>query len=123
MTVKTGAILNARLDWDVIDWRTVESNVRRLQVRIVKAVQDKRWNKVKALQHLLTNSASGKLLATRRVTENSGKGTPGVDNELWDSSNKKLQGAISLSAKGYHPKPLRRVYIPKSKWETPATRD
>jgi len=36
-------------------------------------VQQKKWNKVKALQHLLTHSASGKLLAVRRVTENGGK--------------------------------------------------
>ena len=73
MTAQAGAILNTSSAWDAVDWRTIEDNVRRLQARIVKAVQQKKWNKVKALQHLLTHSASGKLLAVRRVTENGGK--------------------------------------------------
>ena len=60
-------------DWQSVEWRSVNQNVRRRQARIVKATQDKRWNKVKALQHLLTHSLSGKLLAVKRVTENSGK--------------------------------------------------
>jgi retron-type reverse transcriptase len=114
MTAQAGAILNTSSAWDAVDWRTVEDNVRRLQARIVKAVQQKKWNKVKALQHLLTHSASGKLLAVRRVTVNDGRKTPGVDGELWDTPRKKLQGVISLTARGYRPMPLRRIYIPKA---------
>jgi retron-type reverse transcriptase len=60
-------------DWHAIDWQQVNHHVRRLQARIVKATQEGRWNKVKALQHLLTHSFSGKALAVRRVTENQGK--------------------------------------------------
>ena len=71
--------------WREIDWRTVTGEVRRLQVRIVKAVETGRWGKVKALQRLLTTSRSGKLLAVRRVTENQGRKTPGVDGESWDT--------------------------------------
>src|SRR5437667_1639984 len=114
MTAQAGAILNTTSTWDAVDWRAIEENVRRLQARIVKAVQQKKWNKVKALQHLLTHSASGKLLAVRRVTMNDGRKTPGVDGELWDTPHKKLQGVISLTARGYRPMPLRRVYIPKA---------
>ena len=40
-------------------WRTV----RRLQARIVKAVAEGRWNKVKALVYLLTHSFGGRALA------------------------------------------------------------
>src|SRR5947207_15787027 len=114
MTAQAGAILNTSSAWDAVDWRTIEDNVRRLQARIVKAVQQKKWNKVKALQRLLTHSASGKLLAVRRVTVNDGRKTPGVDGELWDIPHKKLQGVISLTARGYRPMPLRRIYIPKA---------
>jgi RNA-directed DNA polymerase len=113
MTAQAGATLDVS-SWDAIDWRVVEINVRRLQMRIVKAVQEGRWNKVRALQHLLTHSVSGKLLAARRVTENDGKRTPGVDGKLWDTAAKKLQGARSLQARGYRPLPLKRVYISKS---------
>ena len=66
-------------DWHSTDWRAVNQNMRRLQARIVKATQAKRWNKVKALQRLLTHSQSGKLFAVKQVTENSGKRTAGVD--------------------------------------------
>ena len=58
-----------------------EANVRRLQARIVKAQAEGRWNKVKALQHLLTHSHSGRVLAVERVARNDGKNTPGVDGE------------------------------------------
>ena len=114
MTAQAGAILNTGSSWEAIDWPNIEHNVRRLQARIVKAVQQGRWNKAKALQHLLTRSASGKLLAVRRVTENDGRRTPGVDGELWNATDKKLRGVTSLRARGYRPLPLRRIYIPKA---------
>jgi RNA-directed DNA polymerase len=101
-------------DWHCADWRKVNQNVRRLQARIVKAAQAKRWNKVKALQHLLTHSLSGKLFAVRQVTENSGKKTSGVDKVTWETPEKKMQATHSLKSRGYKPLPLKRVFIPKS---------
>ncbi|MCY7346378.1 MAG: group II intron reverse transcriptase/maturase [Pyrinomonadaceae bacterium] len=101
-------------DWHSVEWRNVNQNVRRLQARIVKATQEKRWNKVKALQHLLTHSLSGKLLAVKRVTENSGKRTTGVDKVTWETPEKKIAAVRSLKSRGYKPLPLKRVYIPKS---------
>src|SRR5215467_4712270 len=99
--------------WDQIEWPKCERQVRRLQARIVKATQEGRWNKVKALQRLLTHSFSGKALAVRRVTENQGKNTPGVDRIIWNTPQKKLNGLYSLRQRGYQPQPLRRIYIPK----------
>src|SRR6266699_2961121 len=108
-----GASFHGVTDWHAIDWRAVNTNVRRLQARIVKATKEKRWGKVKALQRLLTHSFSGKALAVRRVTENQGKNTPGVDRVLWNTPQKKLNAIYSLRQRDYHPQPLRRVYIPK----------
>src|SRR5258708_759322 len=93
-------------------------NVRRLQVRIVQATKASRWGKVRALQRLLTYSYSGKVLAVRRMTENNGKKTPGVDQEIWDTPEKKTQAVHELKRRGYQPQPLRRVYIPKSDGKT-----
>ena len=101
------------IDWNQINWRKVNRNVKRLQARIVKAVEEKRWGKVKALQWLLTHSYSGKALAVKRVTENRGKKTPGVDGEVWDTSQKKAQGIVRLRQHGYRTQPRRRVYILK----------
>ena len=65
--------------WDSINWSMDQRHVRGLQARIVKATQGSRHNKAKALQWLLTHSFSGKALAVKRVTENKGKNTLGVD--------------------------------------------
>src|SRR5262249_21259948 len=108
-----GASFHGVTDWHDINWQKVHRNVRRLQARIVQATKEKRWGKVKALQRLLTHSFSGKALAVRRVTENQGKNTPGVDRKLWNTPQKKLNAIYSLRERDYHPQPLRRVYIPK----------
>jgi RNA-directed DNA polymerase len=108
------AASHVEVDWPAMDWRKVTQNVRRLQARIVKATRAGRWGKVKALHRLLTRSFSGKALAVRRVTENQGKHTPGVDGEILDTPTKKAQAVSSLRQRGYTPKPLRRIYIPKS---------
>ncbi len=110
----TGASFHDTLEWHGIRWYHTERTVRRLQTRIVKATQEKKWGKVKALQRLLTHSFSGKALAVRRVTENQGKKTPGVDKVIWDTPEKKANAIRDLKRRGYHPQPLRRVYIPKS---------
>ena len=99
--------------WHDINWSKAKRLVKRLQVRIVKAVKARRWNKVKALQRLLTHSWSARILAVRRVTENRGKKTPGVDGETWSTPTKKENAAANLREGGYSPQPLRRVYIPK----------
>jgi RNA-directed DNA polymerase len=108
-----GASFHGVTDWHAIDWQKVHRNVRRLQARIVKATKEKRWGKVKALQRLLTHSFSGKALAVRRVTENQGKNTPGVDKVTWNTPHKKINAIYSLRQRDYHPQPLRRIYIPK----------
>jgi RNA-directed DNA polymerase len=100
--------------WKQIDWSKCERQVRRLQARIVKATRAGRWNKVKALQRLLTCSFSGKALAVRRVTGNQGKRTPGVDRVIWNSPASKHKAIGTLRRRGYRPQPLRRVYIPKA---------
>jgi RNA-directed DNA polymerase len=113
-----GAVSREAAEWYVIDWQAIHRNVRRLQVRIVQATKASRWGKVRALQHLLTHSYSGKVLAVRRVTENNGKETPGVDQEIWDTPEQKTQAVHALKQRGYQPQPLRRVYIPKSDGKT-----
>src|SRR3984893_14757312 len=99
--------------WDGISWADVQRQVRRLQARIVKWTQAGKHNKVKALQWLLTHSCSGRALAVKRVTENKGKNTPGVDKETWKTSRAKTNAIASLKRRGYSALPLRRVLIPK----------
>src|SRR3984885_16063757 len=79
---KDGSALSHAPDhWHAVDWRRVERNVRGMQIRIAKATQDGKWRKVKALQRMLTRTLSAKLYAVRRVTQNTGARTAGVDRE------------------------------------------
>lgn len=112
--ITTGAASHQMTGWHAIDWQKAHREVRRLQARIVKATQEGRWGKVKALQHLLTHSYSAKAVAVKRVTENGGKKTAGVDGETWNTPKRKWQAIQTLRQRGYRPRPLRRVYIPKS---------
>lgn len=99
--------------WKSIDWKKAEFEVNRLQVRIAKAVQEKKHNTVKRLQYLLTHSFYAKALAVRKVTTNKGKNTSGVDKELWTTPASKMRAVLSLTDKNYKAKPLRRVFIEK----------
>ncbi len=100
--------------WHSIDWKKVWHNVRRLQARIVKAIQEGRWNKVRSLVYLLTHSFSGRAAAILRVTTNTGASTPGVDGETWNTPELKAAAFNRLRRHSYQAQPLRRVYIPKS---------
>lgn len=112
-TASAGASVNRRHPWYTVNWQVARNNIRRLQVRIAKAVKEKKWGKVHTLQRMITNSFHARLLAVKRVTSNKGKNTPGIDGVLWQDAEAKWQAANSLHRRGYRPQPLRRIYIPK----------
>jgi RNA-directed DNA polymerase len=85
-----------------------------MQIRIAKATREGDWRRVKALQRMLTRTLSAKLYAVRRVTQNQGARTAGVDRELWDSPESRWEAIGRLKRRGYKPLPLRRVFIPKA---------
>lgn len=109
----TGAPSASGNDWKAIDWHKARREVRRLQIRIAKAVREGRRNKVKVLQGLLTRSFSGKALAVKRVVSNRGRKTPGVDGAIWYTPKQRMKAVQALRRRGYQAQPLRRVYIPK----------
>ena len=47
---KAGATSHRMTQWHDIDWYRAQQHVKRLQARIVKATQEGKWGKVKALQ-------------------------------------------------------------------------
>ena len=85
------------LDWKSLPWDHFRQEVRRLQMRIAKAIKEKRYRKAKALQWILTHSKAAKFLAVQRVTTNKGHRTPGIDKMVWRTDQQKL-AAISLLA-------------------------
>ncbi len=102
-------------EWESLDWTPLHRQVQRLQVRIAKAVKEKRYGRARSLQWLLTHSFAAKALAVRRVTSNRGKNSPGVDRVTWRTPRQKMLAIRSLQRRGYRALPLRRIYIPKSR--------
>jgi len=97
--------------WKDIQWRTIETSVFRLQLRIFKAAKNKEFSKMYKLQKLLISSYSAKYLAVRRVTQdNAGKRTPGVDKRIITTNKEKLVLANTLTLDGKS-SPIRRVYL------------
>jgi RNA-directed DNA polymerase len=102
------------ITWHRINWAGCHRRVRSLQRRIVQAVQAGAWRKVKRLSYLLVHSFAARALAVKRVTENTGRKTPGVDGDLWDTPEKKAQAIERIGRwQRYRPVPLKRIYIPK----------
>ena len=108
---------DAVLGWELIDWRTVEHNVRRMRQRIFTAAKAGDLKRVRRLQRLMLRSRSNTLLSVRRVTErNAGRLTAGVDGEvvLTPKARMDLANRIDRSTKLFVALPVRRVFIPKA---------
>ncbi|EGH3761949.1 group II intron reverse transcriptase/maturase [Salmonella enterica] len=104
--------------WHSINWKRAHRHVKTIQTRIAKAASDQQWRAVSRLQRLLVRSFSAKALAVKRVTENNGRNTPGVDGQIWNTPEAKWAAVFKLERKGYKSRPLKRVHIPKSNGKT-----
>ena len=91
VTVKAARIVNgpedqprdAPVQWDTIDWRAQEEQVRRLRQRIFTAAQEQDWPQVRNLQKLMLRSRANTLVSVRQVTQrNTGRKTAGIDGEV-----------------------------------------
>ena len=86
--------------WLLADWGKATRSVRSLQVRIAEAYKNKRYRKVKALQNVLRRSLAAKMLAVRRVTENTGKRTLPMAIGMNFGKRPKRNGGRSRASRG-----------------------
>jgi RNA-directed DNA polymerase len=105
------------LEWDALNWRLHEENVRQLRRRIFKAAKDEDLAKVRSLQKMMLRSWSNTLISVRQVAQrNTGRATAGIDGELALSSPARMALAVRVhrSVRTWEPVPVKRVYIAKS---------
>jgi len=108
---------DAPAEWDKIDWRAHEGQVRRLRQRIFKAAREQDWPKVRNLQKLMLRSRSNTLVSVRQVTQrNAGRKTAGIDGEVALTPGARADVAVRVhqSRSSWNPRAVRRVYIPKA---------
>jgi RNA-directed DNA polymerase len=108
---------DAPAQWDRIDWRVQEDQVRRLRQRIFKAAQEQDWPKVRNLQKLMLRSRANTLVSVRQVTQrNAGRRTAGIDGEVALTPEARADVAVRVhrSISSWNPRAVRRVYIPKA---------
>ncbi|GAA5125578.1 group II intron reverse transcriptase/maturase [Haloechinothrix salitolerans] len=107
----------ATLDWDALDWRRHEDNVRRLRQRIFTAVKGGDLATVRNLQKLMLRSWSNTLISVRQATQrNTGRATAGVDGEVALTSEARMELAVRVhrEARSWRSRPVKRVHIPKA---------
>jgi RNA-directed DNA polymerase len=105
------------VEWDRVDWRVCEREVRRLRQRIFKASREGDLAKVRNLQKLMLRSRSNTLLAVRQVTQrNAGRKTAGIDGEvaLTFRARAEVAARVHAGARTWRPVPVKRVHIPKA---------
>jgi len=116
MHVGDGAIGPARpTDWQRVNWRKANRQVRNLRQRIFRATQAGDWNTVRSLQRLMLRSYANTLVSVRRVTQvNQGRKTAGVDNVVVKTPQRRGHLVDHLmTCQPWRAKPAKRVYIPK----------
>ncbi|MGH3897490.1 MAG: group II intron reverse transcriptase/maturase [Pseudonocardiaceae bacterium] len=105
------------LEWQSVDWRATEDEVRRLRQRIFTASRAGDLKKVRNLQKLMLRSRANALLSVRRVAEiNAGRETAGIDGKvaLLPPVKAELVTWVRHRTGSWTPQPVKRVYIPKA---------
>jgi RNA-directed DNA polymerase len=108
---------DVRYEWEAVDWRLHEDNVRRLRQRIFKAAQEKDLATVRNLQKLMLRSWSNTLISVRQATQrNAGRKTAGIDGQvaLTSQARMELAAQVHRDASSWQPRAVKRVYIPKA---------
>jgi RNA-directed DNA polymerase len=104
-------------EWQAVDWRLHEDNVRRLRQRIFKAAKEKDLATVRNLQKLMLRSWSNTLISVRQATQrNAGRKTAGIDGQVALTSQARMELAVQVhrDASSWQPRAVKRVYIPKA---------
>ncbi|CAN5686970.1 hypothetical protein BH10CYA1_BH10CYA1_03720 [soil metagenome] len=104
------------IDWELLDWHSIQDSIRKLRQRIFRATTKQKWNQVRSLMKLMLKSYFNLLLSVRLVTQiNKGKRTAGIDKQLALTPDDRTNLVREMKQyKSWRAKPAKRIYIPKA---------
>ena len=106
-------------EWKSINWSSIEHDIFKMQKRIFEAEKAGNYRKVNSLCRLLVNDKRSLLYSIYVVTKkNKGRRTSGIDRMVVKKDYERMALFYKLSKckiSLHHPKPVRRIYIPKKK--------
>ncbi len=112
----SGVISSVSTDnWSDIDWKSVNRTVTRFRRRIFAARRAQDWRNLRNLQRLFLKSEANYLSSIRHVTYNSGRFTPGLDDETATTLKDRMALLKKLKnlKSDYDPVPSMRIYVAK----------
>jgi RNA-directed DNA polymerase len=113
----SATLTRTSFNWSDFDWKKLKQYVKKLRQRIFRAEQTGQVRKARKLQRLMLRSQANLLYSIKRVTQiNKGKRTAGIDGHRVLRPKERLNLFHQMknqSVMQHHPKPAKRVYIPK----------
>lgn len=105
--------------WKTINWKVFTSKLSELQQELVKFYSIGNFQEVSRIQHIILTSRFTHALGIKKVLNNKGGKTPGIDGIKWDTNKKRWDGVILCwhimqNPRKYESLPLKRVYIEKA---------
>ena len=96
-------------EWQEMDWERAERELLKYQQSISRLTYARNMSEVTEVQKVLVRSRWAKVLAVRHVVKEDSE--PGIDGMKWTTDAEKMEAALSLTSKGYHAKPYRKIII------------
>ena len=96
-------------EWREMDWDRAERELLRYQQSISRLAYVRNMAEVTEVQKVLVRSRWAKALAVRHVIKTDSE--PGIDGVKWTTDAEKMEAVLSLTSKGYHARPYRKIII------------
>ena len=109
----TGAPFHDVTDWHAIDWEPATRQCASASSTHRQGNKGKEMGQGESLATPLNPLVQRQSPCRATSDGKPGQNTPGVDKITWNTPHKKTQAVYSLRQRGYHPQPLRRIYIPR----------
>lgn len=110
------------MDFEKTNWRQAYQWLEQKQEELIRAYKDDDIQSIIGIQVSILKNYRTTVIAVRRVAQNKGSKTPGIDRETLSTFQDlvrvaKIAHKMVCNPSTYKPSPVKRVWIPKGKNE------